>query len=235
MPKKNTMLIASLGILTLLVTVLGSTFAYFNIQTNANTERTIVDTTSAKPSGVVTFDTKTEFLTFQIADAEMSTDNVGKKYYATNDITANYATEEAEHVFTLAEAKVNGGDISFKCYYDFTISLAESSNMHPETKGEVVLNFGGDSTITSGHSIDLIDLIENKTMNLQGYFYPLRPVQYNEDGSIVGVKIVTMEMYIVNTSKEQAPYVANTRLSVHIEPTYISDEENMFKCEEIHE
>ena len=68
-------------------------------------------------------------------------------------------------------------------------------------------------------------------MSLKGYFYPLRPVQYDEFGNVIGVKIIQMELYIKNTDREQAPYLANKNLGVTIMP--VSNGEKVFECEEI--
>lgn len=230
MKNKNVVLYAIIGILTMIVTIIGATFAYFSIYIKEQ-ENAGINSTSANPSGVVTFTTKTEYLSFDVSQNEMHEDYIGKKYYATNDPVKGFATEEDEHVFTLAEARVNGGDKSYKCYYNFDVILSSDNTMVPEKRGEIVLDFSGDSTITENESIDLLDLVEHQKMSLKGYFYPLRPVQYDEFGNVVGVKIIQMELYIKNTDREQAPYLANKNLGVTIMP--VSNGEKVFECEEI--
>ncbi len=232
MKDKNAILYVIIGILTMIVTMVGATFAFFSTYIK-DYESAGLTSTSANPSGVVTFTTRTEYLTFDITQDEMHKDYIGTKYYATNDATKRFATENDEHVFTLAEAKVNGGDKSYKCYYNFNVELLEENTMKPENRGEIVLNFSGDSTITENASIDLLDLIENQKMKLRGYFYPLNPVQYDEEGNMIGVKIIQMELYIKNTNKEQAPYLANKNLGVTVTPA--SNGEKVFECEEIFE
>lgn len=230
MKDKNAILYVIIGIITMIVTMVGATFAFFSIYIEEHGSAGI-NSTSANYSGIVTFTTKTEYLTFNVGPSEMIEEHIDKKYYATNDISKGFATENDEHIFTLAEARVNGGDKSYKCYYNFNVKLSDDNTMKPENYGEIVLNFSGDSVITENASIDLLDLIEQKKMKLKGYFYPLRPVQYDENGDIVGVKIIQMELYIKNTNKDQVPYLADKNLGVVITP--VNNGEKVFTCEEI--
>lgn len=223
MSKKNTITIAILGLLTLVVTVIGASFAYFNIQTNAEYETTYVKNQSANATGAVVFTTITDSLHFKIDDSEMSLDNIGNKYYATDNPLKDYALESEVHTFTLAQAKVQGGDKSFKCYYDFTVSLNENTTMIPNVKGDVVLNFSGDSKITENGSIDIKDLLDSKKVNFKGYFEKLDP-------STNSVKNIKMELYVRNSEENQIAYIANKDLSLKIEP---KEATNGFYCEPI--
>lgn len=208
MPKKNTIILSVLGILIILVLLVSTTLAYFTIQTNADKETTKVDINSAAV-GTIAFSTKTQNLHFLINESDMSTSNVGTKYYATDDMSKNYLTESERKAHILAEVSLTGGNESYSCAYDYKVSLASDNTMIPSKKGEIVLSFFGDSNITSGEIIDIFDIKDNE-IHLKGNFTRIDP---NSE-----IKQVLMELYVMNTSDDQHLNLANKKLNVVIEP-----------------
>ena len=222
MKDRKAILFTAIGVLTLIVTLFGATYAYLRISI-IEKETASMKLKSAEPSGVVTFVTKTEELYISIAANDMSKEKIGTKYFATDDINKNYATKEEKHVFTLAEAKVNSGNNKYRCDYNFKISISEISTMNPEDYGEIVLKFSGDSIITENDTIDLKELNTKKVVYLKGYFNEL---YFNENIDVS--KIINVKLYIKNTNKEQSPYIGDKDLHILIEPT-----DNVFICHEI--
>lgn len=208
MPKKNTIILSVLGILIILVLLVSTTLAIFTIQTNADKETTKVDINSAAV-GTIAFSTKTRDLHFLINENDMSSTNVGTKYYATDNMSKNYLTESERKAHILAEISSTGGKDSYSCDYDYKVYLASDNTMVPSKKGEIVLSFFGDSNITSGEIIDIFDLKDNE-IHLKGKFAKIDP---NSE-----VKQILMELYVMNTSNDQQLNLANKKLNVIIEP-----------------
>ena len=231
MQKKRMIFLEIIGILTLLVFVLGASFAYFGIVIKGNNTASM-KSKSASTDGGITFLNKTRELYFHITENEMSKAKIGTKYYATDDISKGYALENEHHVYPLAEARVDGGNSKYKCYYSFKISNGENNTMTPTGHDEIVLLFSGDSTITEGKTVDLYDLQHSGSVNLNGYFYPLVPTEYESDGTVKGVQIINVELYIKNTNWEQGLSIANKHLEIAIEPQNIDGTDTVFQCVE---
>lgn len=228
MQKKRVVFLEIISILTILVFVLGASFAYFNIIVEGNNTASM-KSKSAKAEGGITFQNKTRELYFLVTEEEMSKSKVGTKYYATDDINKKYALESENHSYPLAEVRVDGGLSTYKCFYSFKISLGENTTMNPDGRDEVVLSFRGDSTITSGKTIDLYDLKSQGSISLNGYFYPILPSSDGVDNS----QVVNMELYVKNANKEQGLTIANKYLNIKIEPQNIEGTNTVFSCVEV--
>ena len=232
MQKKRMLFLEVISILTLLVFVLGASFAYFGIAINGNNTASM-KSKSAKAEGGITFQNKTRKLYFSVNASDMSDLKIGTKYYATDDINKGYALESENHVFPLTEVRVSGGNLKYKCYYNFKVSYGENNSMKTTGHDEIVLSFSGDSTITDGKTIDLYDLNNAGTMNLKGYFYPLVSDDYElDDVAKKGVQLINVELYIKNTNWDQGLSIANKNLEVLIEPEKVDGADTLFQCVE---
>lgn len=232
MQKKRLIFLEVVGILTLLIFILGASFAYYKVSITGKNSASL-KSTSASEGGVIIYESKTNELFLYLTELEMSKDNKGIKYYATNSSNEKYALEEEEHVFPLASAYIDGGDKTYKCYYSFKVSVGSENQMNVKVKDEMVLEFSGDSTITENSKIDFYDLQNSKDgIYLKGYFYPLSPATYDENGNLEGVHILNVELFLKNTEWEQNSYLANKNMFIKIDPVAVDGTDSMFKCVE---
>lgn len=108
MEKKNTLLLTVIAVATLLVAVVGATFAYFGSFSNTVTEGTNVNVTT-QPSKSSTFITSPADISFEVASADMvkgaGTDSVEVAKSENKTISATL-TSEATDVFTICSFNV---------------------------------------------------------------------------------------------------------------------------------
>lgn len=141
MDKKNTMLLTVIAIATLLVAVVGATFAYFSITADANGVTTTNVNGQATSTGAITMVTETENLYLKLTAAEMTqaiASTNGKMYYATTDATTpemthNYLEDQAAATFDLATFSLASGETKYDCTYKYTVKLASITGVDQDT------------------------------------------------------------------------------------------------------
>ena len=144
MDKKNTMLLTVIAVATLLVAVVGATFAYFSIVSNAEggTETNFQGQVADRDSlGTLVLDQGEAELYLAVTAADMGYDNVNTKYWAKDSATVgedktanasgvtksvNFAEKaETEHLYTISTAKLTGGQggTKYECTSTLTATL----------------------------------------------------------------------------------------------------------------
>ncbi len=182
--KKNTMILTIVAVATLLVAVVGATFAYFStgIGGSSTTKATV---TTATPGSII-IDGGGETLTLKVSVSDMSPTNQGKKYYALNSVdTAQQngesihsegTTDTTGHLYTIARASIkdnNGGTgVTYSCGYTVTVKPIENSVNGKFAGLNLVLSGPGIGT-GGTETIDLSDLTsegisKNGTFSLTG-------------------------------------------------------------------
>lgn len=167
MDKKNTMLLTVIAIATLLVAVVGATFAYFSISADATGIKTTNVNGSATSTGAITMVTNTENLYLKLSAAEMTKEvasTTGKIYYATKtattpEMTSNYLADKAAATYDLATFSLAGGETKYDCTYKYTVKIVTSGVDTAQITGnladdiKIVFNgtgITGDKTMTIG-------------------------------------------------------------------------------------
>lgn len=167
MDKKNTMLLTVIAIATLLVAVVGATFAYFSISADASGIKTTNVNGSATSTGAITMVTNTENLYLKLSAAEMSKEvasTTGKIYYATTtattpEMTSNYLADKAAATYDLVTFSLAGGETKYDCTYKYTVKIVTSGVDTSQITGnladdiKIVFNgtgISGDKTMTIG-------------------------------------------------------------------------------------
>lgn len=124
MERKNTMLLTVIAVATLLVAVVGATFAYYAVTNENNNSTTNVTTTTEKP-GVVTLTTEQANLYLKLSNEQMALANYGD-YYAKTE-SSGYATKSA-NALPISIAKIEStkgtGDIRYNCTFTGTITVS---------------------------------------------------------------------------------------------------------------
>ena len=137
MERKNTMLLTVIAVATLLVAVVGATFAYYSVTSGTDTSSTALTTTTQKV-GTVTLTNKQENLYLNVTAEQMSLLNKNKSWYSTT--TAGDALAEANKVTdtVLAEFKLTGADAGdkYECVFNWSLKTASESVNAANVKAE---------------------------------------------------------------------------------------------------
>ena len=143
MDKKNTMLLTVIAVATLLVAVVGATFAYFGV-TGGDDSATAAVTGSVESVGTVLLSATNADLELVVSDADMSRANSGKTYYAaTNEKVTVEAGGQAPTPNTIATATASG-ESTYTCTYSLAVTARnENAPSTSITTDEGWVQFGG--------------------------------------------------------------------------------------------
>ncbi len=197
-----------IGVVTLLIAVLGATFAYFQISTETiDNSTTITGSTPSKT--LVTLTPVVDNLHLNISASDMSYENRTREYYGTNGEDQYVGTEELG-TKTIAEVGISGGEATtkFNCTAKLTVSKVTEPKEQKDTMvevlqpGDIILQFKGNII---SEKLDLSELKENNSKD------------YNLNFKINGSTPETIKAYIklLNKDKEQN-YLAEKKLNVDI-------------------
>ncbi len=175
MDKKNTMLLTVIAVATLLVAVVGATFAYFSITSNQDTTPTTV-TGETEAVGTVALNNETSAMHLSLTAADMAEANKGTSYYATTETAQNYDTTKTDR--SIAKATVTGGEATtkYKCTAKINFKLTgDMATLLQTGDGTISLTNGTNATAEST-SVDLKEIADagtdgknvNVTYNLTG-------------------------------------------------------------------
>ena len=140
MDKKNTMLLTVIAVATLLVAVVGATFAYFSV-TGTNDAKTTVVTTEAEEVGTVALTNPTSAMSITLTAADMASAKQGTPYYATTT-DANYVTSAENNQVALAT--VTGGETDTKYTCTFNLNVVVDGTMKESlVAGDAKIVFSG--------------------------------------------------------------------------------------------
>ncbi len=165
--KKNTMILTIVAVATLLVAVVGATFAYFSTGIGGSSTTKATVTTATPGSIIISGGNKT--LTLKVSVSDMSPTNQGQKYYAldtTGTGESNHGVAGTSQMYSIAKASVeNGGEgVTYSCGY--TVTVTSTSGMTGLTEGDLVLeleakDIGGEGANTK--TIDLANLTSSSS------------------------------------------------------------------------
>lgn len=154
MDKKNTMLLTVIAVATLLVAVVGATFAYFSVTATNNATNTTV-TGSAESMGAITLTTNTSALKLNLDATQMAQAKNGTSYYATVDGTASTTANS----FDLATASVADGDTKYDCEYSYKVTASITTAVTDGSDDDITVDFAGDSITSAKKSYTLKEIL----------------------------------------------------------------------------
>ncbi len=172
MDKKNTMLLTVIAVATLLVAVVGATFAFFAISTTGTkTNATITGTVDPFTPGTIVLDEKDSTLKLKITAADMAEALKGNTtYYATAEEANNSTSLEK---FNVANITINGEDepkadtgVNYYCTANIkatlTVTGEEAGTIQFEDTDEAQLVFypGNGITLVPGEDAKLTNTIK---------------------------------------------------------------------------
>ena len=138
MDKNNTMFMTIVAVSTLIVAVVGATFAYFTSADTA-TGTTKVETTTKKVGSII-LNNPTNNISMKITAEQMAEDNKGAEYYATTS-SADYVL--SKEYIPVSSFTITGGenDAIYLCTYRLNIE-----------KSPIIKK--GDATLTIDYTLD---------------------------------------------------------------------------------
>lgn len=193
MDKKNTMLLTVIAVATLLVAVVGATFAYFTA--NNTVSGTTNVTTSTETLGAVVVSNPTSAMYLKLNAAQMAPDAKNNSYYATVTETNNYSSTKEDAV--ISKMTVSGGETTTKYTTTFKLNVSKSATVEANdatvvfTLADGVTMTSGDTTVTSGSDIDYASLKDTYT------------VSYVQTGNTTGVELIKVAIKLNNLNAEQ--------------------------------
>ncbi|MBQ7031164.1 MAG: hypothetical protein IJN13_02175 [Bacilli bacterium] len=124
MDKKNTMLLTVIAVATLLVAVVGATFAYFTASNSATGSTTV--TASTEVIGAVTLTNPTSAMSIRLSAFDMEDKDSDVPYYATTS-TEKYV-DEIEYQ-PVAKVVISGGESTTKYHCEYTMTVNGDSRL----------------------------------------------------------------------------------------------------------
>ena len=152
MDKKNTMLLTVVVVATLLVAVVGATFAYFTA-TQTSDDKTTTATVTTPTLATVSLENPTGALAVTVNNFEMAEQQAGAKYYATNVEGERYDKTPTPRV--VSKVTVGGENVTYNCTW----------NVNVATSGDLAAGLvsGDAQVIFSGALNQTVDVKDAKT------------------------------------------------------------------------
>ncbi|MBQ8902020.1 MAG: hypothetical protein IJY87_03010 [Bacilli bacterium] len=200
MDNKNTMLLTIIAVATLLVAVVGATFAYFTADNKAQGE-TVVEVTS-QVIGSVAVSNPTPNLHVNLTAADMAEQNEGDSYWATKTASPYATTEEFNSV---AQVTLTGdeNDNTYNC--KFTLNI---------TKPDAIK--ANDATITfKTNGATITGITSNNPMDLYGMDATYQ-VSFSQTGNVEEKDIITAAVKLNNLDGTTQDHLAGKTLNFSI-------------------
>lgn len=164
MDKKNTMLLTVIAVATLLVAVVGATFAYFTAS-NTNSTTNTTTTVTTEQVGTVTL-SGGETLGIELSAADMAETAKGTTYYATD---AGSGRNTAPTSYDIATATVSGGASGTAYNCTFTLTATVAGDMADSlSEGDASLVLSGATTQTLDLATDFTTKSWSTTVTMNG-------------------------------------------------------------------
>ena len=204
MDKKNTMLLTVVAVATLLVAVVGATFAFFTAQNTASGSTTV--TTTTETIGAVTVSNPTPAMKIKLAAADMDEQSATTPYWATAT-AANYVTT-AEHA-VVGQLGVDGGVDATVYECSYFMNIVKPELIKAEDMAIIFTTVGDQNTevsienVTSGQEIDLFNAKSS---------YKVSFTRTGDTGE-TGVDLVKVAVRLTNRNAEQNYFAGQTMIT----------------------
>ena len=230
MDKKNTMLLTVIAVATLLVAVVGATFAYFAIGATAtdNAKTTVTGSTEDAQVGSVALTGKNN-IDMKLTAEDMSFANKGQTFYADGEGTAK---SDQEHKITVGTATLEGGSegVKYSCVAEYKVTYSDSEAAISEwTENDAaVLKLYGDEHVTVSESEDYTAAEGFKLSELKEAADTGKNVKvtFKLEGTTTPTANLLASLAIKNSEDEQQDRLANKKFTITLEST-------SFKCDTV--
>ena len=206
MEKKNTMLLTVIAVATLLVAVVGATFAFFSLQVTGTSETN--GTVTAAKVGTATISTvaANKTLKLSLTADDMAKYEEDKVYYASAGSSGTPGTEDPINIATI-DYKGGEEDTTYKCPVQVEVSV--SGNMYDN------LQDGWTELILVGDAVNASDASGMTGVTKDSENYKVDLHQALSAGPSVGSKKVTFKGNVTVTGPEmEAKNILSASLSL---------------------
>ena len=210
--KKKQKVALLIGLVTLLLAVLGSTYAFFQIDTDTNSSNTNI-TGSTPDKSLVTLQGETSNLHLNISASDMSLNNVNNEYYATNAEGKAYEDNETDGTKTIASVELTGGEATttYSCTAKLTVSRVALPEEESEAKDMIEVLQPGDMFLQFKGNI-ISNILDISMLKEAG------KIEYNLKFKVTGNTPEVIQAYIKLINKEEPQnYLAGSKLNIDID------------------
>ncbi len=204
--RKKILIGSIIGVVTLVIAVVGATYAFFSLNVSGDTTNTNVDIETGN-ADVVTIEQGINAMHINLAVSDMAKDNPNKAYYATNT-DDNYKLNEGDGTLTFATITGTNKEAS-DCTAKVTITMDTSDDSMGKAlqKGDTILY------IVSGETEETVDLYDLLTEELPASVTKEIEVELNVSES----NSATIQGYLkVNNTGSDQSYLAGKTLNITI-------------------
>ena len=127
------------GLFTLLIFVIGATYAYFSIGINNTTTNASLGGTTNN-YGTASLTTNTSKLYLKFTNDEMSEDYKATTYFANSNSSGTPLTKDPN--YTLATASLANGDLAVDCTYNFKVTASVNKAISDNSDSDVKITIG---------------------------------------------------------------------------------------------
>ncbi len=234
MDKKNTMLLTVIAVATLLVAVVGATFAYFSLTVGGDTTTTNATVTTGKV-GTVTIAGSSDSYVLSVTAQDMAKGSEDIKYYAIKSTDTGAANEgeatggkwvktasEGKGKYTIATATLSGADENAEYTCNVTVNVKLSGEMTTAEQGKLktgdaFLKIEGLPDVTGlKDEIDLSKILDDASQEAGKDYTGTLPKLNSSTQSAT----VTASLWLVNKSADtvgEQNYLAGEDLNVTIQ------------------
>ena len=171
MDKKNTMLLTVIAVATLLVAVVGATFAYFTVSQSEAQQTVVTGNVGGDKIGTITL-TGGQPLFLEVSAAEMAITAKGTDYYTVGSAEARNTTQlnqvvKSTYTATLVDAENATG--SYTCTWKFNVA-ATGTMTEAFNAGDIdfVVNNNGQETVHKLNKKDDFAVLEGIWSGIKG-------------------------------------------------------------------
>ena len=232
MDKKNTMLLTVIAVATLLVAVVGATFAYFAISTGDsvnNSKTTITGSTEGTNVGSIALKGN-KALTMNLTAENMASAHQGKAFYASESGTV---VMDEEQKLTVGTATLTGGDsgIVYECTATYKVTYDDSEDNIQWSDGlteqselgddKAVLTLSGkDTNVTLEGDIASPLKLKDLATAEAGKTGTVKFKLTGNGGEVTADLLASLS--ITNSEKDQSTRLADKTFTINIEATEFS-------------
>ena len=185
MDKKNTMLLTVIAVATLLVAVVGATFAYYNVYSSSVTNVTNVTATTGS-TGTVTLTTQDNELYINMPTENMLQANYGA-YYATSSNQPAVKNDDTDAIHTLATIASTNSVTGQNYSCTFTMNIAFANNNGEASAFSSLANDDGGYTFTLGSGVTVTGITSGTRIG----YTDLKTLASTNSGNLAGTVTFT--------------------------------------------
>ncbi len=224
--KKKILTGTLVAVIFLIVVVISATYAYFSLSMGSDTTETNANAKTGSLNNITLVDLNKK-LHIKVDASDMSEDNKGTNYYATDDEEKNYLTKNDDYTINIANITIEG-DITSEnsCTAELVVNVPEETTtvlhesdtlLHVDIKGENPLEEDLVKIVKEPYILEFT-INNNETIPINAW---LRLSNRDDDQTYLAGNKLDISLAVQNLkcggSKEALAYIAKTSVSGTLE------------------